>query len=233
MSVEIKLGTDIRWGTSSAGSVPLGKVIACSNTETPKEVEIPDENAETYSVVFADEQHSVTLEVICIDTWQAGEFVSATECPESGVVLTGDSETGIVGAYGILVSSATELWRNNDVCKFSITGRAVDIDYATNLLRVSGLGSLPDFSMEYYDAEPPALPYWQGSPNGQDVVLERYPADAEFYTMINSTAGWELHGDAAPGASPWEVTEWTLFSGTPGDISGMAVDFTLALHPIA
>jgi len=233
MSVEIKLGADIRWGTTSAGSVPLGTVVSVGRAVGPKETEILDENAETYAVVFEDIQHRVTLEVICKDTWQDGEFVSATECPESGVVLTGDAETGIVGAYGILVSSATEMWRNNDVCKFAITGRAVDIDYVTNLLRVSGLGSLPPFAMEFYSPVLPDLPYWQGSPNGQDIIIERYPADAAYYTMQNTTAGWVLHGEAAPGASPWDVTEWTISSGTPGDISGMTVDFTLVLHPLA
>jgi hypothetical protein len=106
MSVAIKLGQDIVWGTETAGTLSQGKILSCDSKSGGKMFEQEDENGETYSVVFYDDTEEITVEVL------AG--ASATK-PARG------AELDIAGVTDALVIDSTEKWVAGQTKKFSIS----------------------------------------------------------------------------------------------------------------
>ena len=107
MAVQIKLGQDIRWGTTSAGTTTLGKILNISRAKVGAEQEIPDENNETYSVVFYKKQQEVQVEILA---------KTDAVLPE-----VGDEITTLAGiSTGLFVRNATEAWRAGDAVKFNV-----------------------------------------------------------------------------------------------------------------
>ena len=111
MAVSIKLGADIQWGTSGAGTTAtLGKILSCDSEDSSQIFVQPDENGETYSLVFYDETAEVTLDILAKPA--ASKPAIASEITAVGGVAT-----------GLLVTKSRESWRTNDSVKFSVTAR--------------------------------------------------------------------------------------------------------------
>jgi hypothetical protein len=108
MAVQIKLGTDIIWGTSSAGSglSAYGKVLSATSKSGGEVFEQKDENGETYSVVFFDDTEEITVEVL--------SKTAATK-PARGTSLS------IAGVTGALVIDSEDKWSAGATKKIGIT----------------------------------------------------------------------------------------------------------------
>ena len=110
MAIAIKLGQNIQWGTSGAGTVTQGKILSCDSSSQAKMFEQEDENGETYSVVFYDETAEVTLEILA--------------APAATIPAVGSELTAVGGvATGLLVTKASTAWKTNTTVKFSVTAK--------------------------------------------------------------------------------------------------------------
>jgi hypothetical protein len=107
MAVSIKLGTDVIWGSSTAGTSTLGKVVSCSSKSTAKKFEQMDENDELDSIIFHDQREEITFEVVSKS--------SGAEKPAPGSLVS------IAGVTDALVMESEEKWASGDTKKFSIT----------------------------------------------------------------------------------------------------------------
>ena len=108
MAVQIKLGTDIIWGTSSAGAglAAFGKVLSATSKSGGELHEQKDEDGQTYSVVFFNDHEEISVEVL----------TKATAVkPARGAALT------IVGVNGALVTDCEDKWTAGDTKKMSIS----------------------------------------------------------------------------------------------------------------
>ena len=105
MSVAIKLGQEVVWGTSAAGTLSHGKILSCSKKSSGKMFEQGDENDETYSVIFYDDTIEATVEVLANTT---------AVLPARGVLLT------VAGVTDLLVIDSEEKWTSGQTKKFSI-----------------------------------------------------------------------------------------------------------------
>ena len=106
MAVAIKLGTDIVWGTSGAGTLTQGKILSCDSKNGGKVFEQEDENGETYSVVFYDDTQEITVEVLA---------KTAGAAPARGSLVT------IAGVTDAVVIDSSTKWSAGATKKFSIT----------------------------------------------------------------------------------------------------------------
>ncbi len=106
MSVQIKLGDDLIWGTEEAGTLTQGKILSCESKSGGKMFEQEDENGETYSVIFYDDTEEITVEVL------AGE--------EATKPARGD-EIDIAGVTDALVTESADKWSAGATKKMSIT----------------------------------------------------------------------------------------------------------------
>ena len=106
MAVEIKLGQEVVWGTSAAGTLSHGKILSADKKNGSKMAEQEDEDGETYSVIFYDQTTEATIEVLC--------NTSAT-LPEPGDALT------VVGVTDMLVIDAAFKWAAGQTKKLSLT----------------------------------------------------------------------------------------------------------------
>lgn len=106
MAVEIKLGTDIIWGSSTAGSLACGKILSCSSKSTAKKYEQMDEDDELYSLIFHDQREEITVEVLA---------KTAQAKPAPGSTLN------IAGVTAAIVTESEEKWSAGDTKKFSIS----------------------------------------------------------------------------------------------------------------
>jgi hypothetical protein len=107
MSVAIKLGQEVVWGTSSAGTLSgQGKILSISKKKSSKMTEQEDEDGETYSVIFFDQFSEVTVEVLA---------KSDSDVPDPGDALT------VVGVTDMLVIDAEEKWTAGQTKKISMS----------------------------------------------------------------------------------------------------------------
>ncbi|MEO5915562.1 MAG: hypothetical protein ABIS50_15115 [Luteolibacter sp.] len=105
MSVAIKLGQEVVWGTNSAGTLTQGKILSLSKKTTGGLFEQKDENGETYSVIFFDDQIEISAEVLASTTGAA---------PARGAAIN------IGGVTSALVIDADENWKAGETKKFTI-----------------------------------------------------------------------------------------------------------------
>lgn len=107
MAVEIKLGQEVIWGASSAGTLTnQGKILSASKKKASKLVEQEDEDGETYSVIFYDQTEEATIEILS---------KTAATIPDPGDLLT------VVGVTDMLVIDAEEKWTAGQTKKISLT----------------------------------------------------------------------------------------------------------------
>ena len=106
MSVSIKLGTEIIWGTSSAGTLTHGKILSCKSKSTAKLFEQPDEDDELYSLVIHDQREEIEVEVLA---------KTATTKPAIG------TELAIAGVTAAIVTGSEENWQVGQTKKFTIS----------------------------------------------------------------------------------------------------------------
>lgn len=106
MSVSIKLGQDVVWGTQNAGTLTHGKILSATSKSTAKSFEQEDENGELYSMIFHDQREEITVEVLCNPT---------AVKPAIGSTLT------VCGVTAALVMDSEEKWATGQTKKFSIT----------------------------------------------------------------------------------------------------------------
>lgn len=106
MSVEIKMGQDIVWGTTAAGTVAAqGKILSATKKTGATKVIQEDEDGEPYSAIYHSQEAMVTLEVLADP--------DAT-IPESGDLIT------VVGVTDLFVDDAEEKWTAGQTKKISI-----------------------------------------------------------------------------------------------------------------
>lgn len=111
MSVAIKLGTDVVWGT--AGLAPgttistIGKILSCTSKSTAKVTEQEDENGELYAAIFSDQREEVTLEILAKP--------SAAK-PVPGSLIT------VAGVTDFIVKESDSKWSSAASQKFTVTG---------------------------------------------------------------------------------------------------------------
>jgi hypothetical protein len=106
MAVSIKLGSDVIWGTSSAGTLTVGKILSCKSKSTAKIFEQNDEDDELYSLVIHDQREEIEVEVLA--------KTSQTK-PAIGTALT------IAGITDAIVISSEENWQAGATKKFTIS----------------------------------------------------------------------------------------------------------------
>ena len=107
MAVEIKLGQDVVWGTSSAGTLAnQGKILNISKKKGAKMTEQEDEDGETYSVIFFDQTTEATIEILA---------KSASTVPDPGDAIT------VTGVTDMLVLESEEKWVAGQTKKISMT----------------------------------------------------------------------------------------------------------------
>lgn len=106
MSASIKLGQDIVWGTTGAGTSSLGKILSLDRKSTAKTHEQEDENGELYSLVVYDQREEVTVEILA---------KPAVTLPAIGAAVT------IAGITDMLVMDASEKWATSQGKKISLT----------------------------------------------------------------------------------------------------------------
>ena len=106
MAVSIKLGSDVIWGTSSAGTLVCGKILSCKSTSTAKLFEQNDEDDELYSLVIHDQREEVEVEVLA---------KTAQTKPAIG------TELAIAGLTAAIVTKSEENWSAGGTKKFTIS----------------------------------------------------------------------------------------------------------------
>lgn len=106
MSVAIKFGQDVVWGTSEAGTLTHGKILSVTSKSTAKKFEQEDENGELYSMVIHDQREEVTVEVLA---------KPAAIKPAIGALLT------VAGVTDMLVMDSEDKWSTGQTKKMSIT----------------------------------------------------------------------------------------------------------------
>ena len=111
MSVAIKLGNDVVWGTSSLAPgttiSTIGKVLSCTSKSTAKVTEQEDENGELYAAIFSDQREEITLEILVKP--------SAVK-PAPGTLIT------VAGVTDFIVKESDSKWASAASQKFTITG---------------------------------------------------------------------------------------------------------------
>ena len=106
MSVKIKLGTEVVWGTATAGTLTHGKILSASKKKTSKLFEQEDEDGETYSAIFYDQTLEGVVEIL---------VKGAATIPDPGDVIT------VVGVTDMLVLDAEEKWAAGQTKKLALT----------------------------------------------------------------------------------------------------------------
>lgn len=107
MAVEIKLGQDVVWGTTTAGTLAnQGKILSISKKKGSKMTEQEDEDGETYSVIFFDQTTEGTIEVLAKPT---------ATVPDPGDAIS------VLGVTDMLVLDAEEKWAAGQTKKISMT----------------------------------------------------------------------------------------------------------------
>lgn len=108
MAVAIKLGSDIVWGSSTAGTLTIGKIVSCTSESGGKEFEQEDENGETYSLILFDDREEIDTEILV----KNGQVK-----PARGTLLN------IAGVTGAIVLKSADKWQAGQTKKFSVTLR--------------------------------------------------------------------------------------------------------------
>lgn len=111
MSVAIKLGTDLVWGTKGtggAGTSTLGKILSCSSKSGGKEFEQEDEDGQTYSLILYDDREEITLEVLA---------AAAAVKPARGSLAT------IAGVTDAIVIDSEVKWQAGQTKKIAVSLR--------------------------------------------------------------------------------------------------------------
>jgi hypothetical protein len=108
MAVNIKLGSDIVWGSSTAGTLVCGKILSCNSESGGKEFEQEDEDGETYSFILFDDREEIDVEVLA---------KTAQAKPARGV------ELAIAGVTAAIVTKSAEKWQAGQTKKFAISFR--------------------------------------------------------------------------------------------------------------
>lgn len=106
MSVAIKFGQDVIWGTASAGTLTHGKILSATSKSTAKKFEQEDEDGELYSMVIHDQREEVTVEVLT---------KPAAVKPAIGTLLT------IAGVTDMMVMDSEDKWTAGQTKKMSIS----------------------------------------------------------------------------------------------------------------
>lgn len=105
MAASIKLGQDVVWGTSTAGTLAQGKILSLSKKSGSKLFEQEDENGETYSVIYYDPTTEVQVEVL---------VKSAATIPAPGDVVT------VAGVTDMLVLDSEQKWQAGQTKKLAL-----------------------------------------------------------------------------------------------------------------
>lgn len=106
MAAEIKLGQDVTWGTSAAGTLTCGKIISCDVKNTAKAFEQTDEDDELYSLILHDQRKQINVEVLA---------KNAQSVPEPGDLVT------VGGVTDAIVLESSEKWAVGTTKKFAMT----------------------------------------------------------------------------------------------------------------
>lgn len=108
MAVNIQLGTDIVWGTATAGTLVSGKILSANAKSGGKEFEQEDENGETYAFIQFDDREDISVEVLA---------KTLGVKPARGDLLT------VAGVTDAIVLDADEKWAAGQTKKFAVTLR--------------------------------------------------------------------------------------------------------------
>jgi secreted protein with Ig-like and vWFA domain len=106
MAVEIKLGADVVWGSSTAGTLSHGKILSADKKSGSKLFEQEDEDGETYAPIFYDQTTEISVEILAN---------AAAALPDPGDALT------VVGVTDALVIDATMKWASGQTKKIAMT----------------------------------------------------------------------------------------------------------------